>query len=251
MKPAEAVNQNLYGEGESFREKLIKRYLPYVKRIVQRIAVHLPPGVDIDDLISAGVVGLIESVDRFDPKRDNKFITYASFRIRGSILCELRSRDVLSRSNRKKVRELEKTSLKLEQELGRVATDNELATAMKLDMDRFYKIKKLSNISFISLDEIGSITSEEKEGVKSSLMGNAPEDALSLTGIKEIKHAAAKAIDGLPEKEKLVVSLYYQDELTMKEIGKVLGYTESRVSQLHSQAISRLRIQLRKKGLLE
>jgi len=251
MQLAETYSENQYRDKPSFREQLIKEYLPYVKRIVQRIAVHLPSGIDLDDLISAGVIGLIEAVDRYDPSRDNKFMTYASFRIKGSILGELRSRDVLSRSNRKKVRDLEKTSLKLEQKLGREATDNEVAAELKLDIDQYYHIKKLSGVSFISLEEISGFSNEEKENLKDSLTDNNAEDALTLTGIKEIKNETAKAIEQLPEKQKLVISLYYQDDLTMKEIGKVLGYTESRVSQIHSQAIFHLREKLRKEELLE
>lgn len=251
MELAEAVNESVYKARQPFREQLITEYLPYVKRIVQRIAVHLPSGVDIDDLTSAGVIGLIEAVDRYDPARDNKFITYASFRIKGSILGELRARDILSRSNRKKVRDLEKAAVKLEQKLGRKATDSEVAEELQLDLDQYYQIKRFSGVSVISLDEINTFTNEEKENIKRYLIDNEPEDALTLTGLKEIKEAIADAIEALPEKKRLVISLYYQDELTMKEIGKVLGYTESRVSQIHSEAVRLLRESLRKGGLID
>ncbi len=119
MAPAQISAKNYDQKDESYRDQLITEYLPYVKRIVHRIAVHLPSTIDIEDLMNVGVIGLIQAVDRYDPKRDNKFMTYAVFRIRGAVLSELKSRDFLSRSNRRKIRELESIHLKLEQKLGR------------------------------------------------------------------------------------------------------------------------------------
>jgi len=207
-------------------EKLIHEYLPYVKRIVQRIATHLPASVDVEDLMNVGVMGLIQAVDRFDPKRDNKFMTYAIFRIKGAVLSELRSRDFLSRSSRRKLRELEQTCQKMEQRLGRDVEDVEVA------------------------EELGLSSRDEKEKLMNFLVHNE-EDALSQTRLREIKSALARAIEQLPEKERLVISLYYLDELTMKETGEVLHITESRVSQIHSQTIMRLRNKLRKERLLD
>jgi len=231
-------------------EKLIHEYLPYVKRIVQRIANHLPASVDVEDLMNVGVMGLIQAVDRFDPKRDNKFMTYAIFRIKGAVLSELRSRDFLSRSSRRKLRELEQTCQRMEQRLGRDVDDVEVAEELGIDIDELHRTRQMSSISFISFEELGVSSRDEKEKMMNFLIHNE-EDALSQTRLRELKSALARAIEQLPEKERLVISLYYLDELTMKETGEVLNITESRVSQIHSQAIVRLRNKLRKERLLD
>ena len=200
--------------------------------------------------MNVGVIGLIQAVDRYDPKRDNKFMTYAVFRIRGAVLSELRSRDFLSRANRRKIRELESIHLKLEQKLGREVEDIEIAEELGVNVEQVYRTKQMSSISFISFEELGYSSRDEKDKLMSYLVEN-DYDALTLTRLKEIKEATVRAIQQLPEKERLVVSLYYLDELTMKETGKVLDITESRVSQIHSQAIRRLRAKLRKEKLIE
>ena len=233
-----------------YRDQLITEYLPYVKRIVHRLAVHLPSTVDIEDLMNVGVIGLIQAVDRYDSTRDNKFMTYAIFRIKGAVLSELRARDFLSRSNRRKIRELENTFMRLEQKLGREADDREVAQELGVDLEQVHRTKQMSSISFISLEELGVSSKDEKEKLLSYLVNN-DDDALSLTKVKELKGALAQAIEQLAEKERLVISLYYLEELTMKETGKVLGITESRVSQIHSQAVLHLRAKLRKQKLLE
>ncbi|MBW2590363.1 MAG: sigma-70 family RNA polymerase sigma factor, partial [Deltaproteobacteria bacterium] len=167
-------------------------------------------------------------------------------RIRGAVLSELRSRDYISRTNRRKVRELEKTYLKLEQKKGGDVEDHEVVKEMGVSFEQFHKIKQMSNISIISLEEMGYSSDKKRNSLSKMFINNRDEDALNQTGIKEVKVAIAKTIEELPEKEKLVISLYYMDELTMKETGKVLGITESRVSQLHSKAITRLRVKLRR-----
>ena len=203
----------------------------------------------LDDLLNVGVIGLIQAVDRYDPKRDNKFMTYAIFRIKGAVLSELRARDFLSRSNRRKIRELENAFLSLEQKLGREVEDREVAEELGVDIEHVYRTKQLSSISFISFEELGYSSKDEREKLMNFLVNN-DDDALTLTRLKELKNALAKAIEDLSEKERLVISLYYLDELTMKETGEVLGITESRVSQIHSQAIIHLRAKLRNQKLL-
>jgi RNA polymerase sigma factor for flagellar operon FliA len=250
MALAQTRTKKLIPKDPAYRDQLISEYLPYVKRIVQRLAVHLPSTVDIDDLMNVGVIGLIQAVDRYDPRRDNKFMTYAIFRIKGAVLSELRARDFLSRSNRRKIRELESAYQRLEQKLGREADDTEIAQEMGVELDQVYRTKQMSSISFISLEELGVSSKDEKEKLMSFLANNE-DDALNLTKLKELKEGLSGAIKQLPEKERLVISLYYLDELTMKETGKVLGITESRVSQIHSQAIMHLRSRLRKQKLLE
>jgi len=250
MELAKTVTKRLNKKDTAYREQLISEYLPYVKRIVHRLAMNLPSTIDIDDLLNVGVIGLIQAVDRYDPKRDNKFMTYAVFRIKGAVLSELRSRDFLSRSNRRKLRDLENAYLRLEQKLGREVEDIEIAEELGVDIEQIYRTKQLSNISFISLEELGYSSKDEKEKLINFLVNNN-EDALTLTRLKELRAALTKAIEELPEKERLVISLYYLDDLTMKETGEVLGITESRVSQIHSQAVIHLRAKLRKQKLLE
>ncbi|BBO88282.1 FliA/WhiG family RNA polymerase sigma factor [Desulfosarcina ovata] len=251
MDLAQQREENFGKDNHLLRNQIISEYLPYVKRIVNRIAVHLPATIEVDDLINVGVIGLIQAIERYDPSRDNKFITYAVFRIKGAVLSELRSRDFLGRTTRRKIRDLEKAYLKLEQKLGRDVTDEEVAEEMDMDLEQFYKVKRMSSISFVSFEEVGYTSHSEGTSISGQLASGDASDALSLTTMKEIKSTIAKNIDLLPEKEKLVISLYYSDELTMKEIGQVLNITESRVSQIHAQAIIRLRSKLRRDGLLE
>jgi len=249
MQLAERRSKHPDKKKSAYRNELINEYLPYVKRIVQRIATHLPASVDVEDLMNVGVIGLIQAVDRYDPKRDNKFMTYAIFRIKGAVLSELRSRDFLSRSSRRKLRELDQVSQRLEQRLGRSVDDAEVAEELGIGIEEFHRTKQMSTISFVSFEELGVSSKDEKEKLMTCLVHNE-EDALSQTRFKELKTALARAIEQLPEKERMVISLYYLDELTMKEIGEVLSITESRVSQIHSQAVTRLRNKLRKERLL-
>ena len=247
----EAVKKVYNDDEGSLHQQLLKEYLPYVKRIVHRIAIHLPSHLEIDDLVSAGVVGLIEAIEKFDPSRDNKFLTYAIFRIRGAVLSELRSQDFHSRANRRKVREMEKTYLRLEQRLGREVNDEEIAREMGLELEEYFQIKRMSGISFVSLEDLGYRSTEEREQLINYFVDKENLDALTLTRVKEIEAGLERTIKQLAEKERIVVALYYWEELTMKEIGKVLEITESRVSQLHSQAITHLRTRLQKEGLLD
>ena len=174
MAPAQTPAKNFDKNDASYRDQLISEYLPYVKRIVHRIAVHLPSTIDIDDLMNVGVIGLIQAVDRYDPKRDNKFMTYAVFRIKGAVLSELRARDYLSRSSRKKARELERACAKLEQKLGREAGDEEVARELGVhtstvtrwrDGDRTPKWPQIHRISSLTNGEVGPLDfMPEKQG---------------------------------------------------------------------------------------
>lgn len=253
MGLAEKRIREINREDKASRDWLISEYLPYVKRIVYRLSRHLPPSVDVDDLVNVGVIGLMQALESFNPEMDNKFITYAVFRIKGAILSELRSRDFLSRKNRKKTRELDNAYLSLERKLGREANDSELAEEIGVDLEQLYEIKNLSNIAFVSFDELGysSMKANEYSDKYASCGSEDSEDAFALIQFKELKSALAGAIGKLPEKEALVISLYYMDELTMKEIGEVLDISESRVSQIHSRALERLRRRLKNESDLE
>ncbi len=252
MEPACLIAETDNEDDKLLRNELIKKYLPYVKRIVYRLAIHLPSAViEKDDLINAGVIGLIQAVDRYNPERKNKFITYAVYRIKGAVLSELRSRDFLSRENRKKIRDLEMTYLKLEQKFGREVEDTEVAADMGLNIEQFHQIRKNAGMSLISFEDMGVSSRKEKEKLLNAFNGMAEMDAFSIVRLKELRSAIAGLIATLPKKANLVVSLYYQDGLTMKEIGKVLELTESRVSQIHSSAVIHLREGLRQAGILE
>jgi len=233
------------------RDLLINKYIPYVKHIAYRIGSNIPTNIiEVDDLISAGIVGLIQAADNYDSARNIQFITYAAFRIKGAVLSELRAQDFLSRSVRKKIRDLNNAYDSLEKKLCREVDDEEVADELGIDLEEFYNIKKMAGFSFISFEDIGLVSYKDKENVVKSITNNN-KDVFNLIKFKEIFSATSEAVEELQDKEKLVISLYYQDELTMKEIGKVLDLTESRVSQLHSQAIYRLRRKLKKKGMLD
>jgi RNA polymerase sigma factor for flagellar operon FliA len=230
------------------REALILEHTPLIRYVAGRIAMRLPSHVVLDDLLSAGVLGLIDAVDKFDSTKKVKFKTYAEFRIRGAILDELRAMDWVPRSVRRKSSNLESVYNRLQNRLGRPASDEEAAEEMGLDMEQFYKLlDEVRGVNLLSLDDADSpLARLDSEQVLKALgrqeEGEAP---LVLLGLAELRTQVAKAIESLPEKEMLVVSLYYYDELTMREIGEVLGYTESRISQMHTKAILRLRARLR------
>jgi RNA polymerase sigma factor for flagellar operon FliA len=241
--------QVYFSQGEGLdpakRDDLILTYTPLIKYIAVRLASRLPAHVSVDDLISCGIIGLIDAIDKFDAAKDVQFKTYAEFRIKGAMLDELRSLDWVPRSIRRKVHDLEHTCGELEKRLGRPATDEELAETLGLDLDGFYKLlDETKAVSFLDIELLrekgGSTGTEMAEGAFANT-----EDPFSALNYTEIRNVLAHAIGELPEKEKLTVSLYYYEELTMKEIGRVMGYTESRISQMHSKAMLRLRCKLK------
>lgn len=232
------------------RDRTIIEYLPLVKRIVSKMAANLPPYVDVSDLTNAGVIGLIQSIDRFDPTKDNTLATFAAFRIRGAVLGELRSRDVLSRGNRKKVREMKQIWIQLEKKLGREVEEWEVAMEMGLTADELSDLRHMSNISFVSIDNSDPELDDDNDKLLNQLVSD-DQDALMLTRMSEIRKALSKSIDTLSEREKMVISLYYEDELTLKEIGAVMNLTESRISQIHSSVLMRLRKKLAKEDAID
>lgn len=226
------------------RERLIMEYAPLVKYIANRIAMRLPPHIEVNDLINAGVIGLIDAIEKFDPGKEVKFKTYAEIRIKGAILDELRSMDWIPRSIRKVINKLVNAYHELEQQLGRPAKDEEIAELLGLQMEEFYRLLKHSaGAPLISLDVMVD-HDDKRRDILSCLVDPKSTDAFGVLGLNELKDSIAGAIDDLPEKEKQVVALYYYDELTMKEIGEVLDLTESRVSQIHTKAILRLRVRV-------
>jgi RNA polymerase sigma factor for flagellar operon FliA len=233
------------------RERLILEYAPTIKYIAQRIASRLPPHIGLDDLINAGVIGLIDAMVKYDPSRDNSFKTYAEFRIRGAMLDELRSLDWVPRSVRQKERAIEHAYETLERTLGRAGRDEEVADLLGIDIEAFYEwLSQARGVSLLSLEAPGLRTND---GETLNALDLVPTDAAQgpaqLVQTRHLKELIAEAIDDLPYQEKVVISLYYYEELTMKEIGKVLEITESRVSQIHTKTIFHLRSKL--KMLLE
>ncbi len=231
----------------SWKNELILEYAPLVKYIANRIAVRLPPQIEVGDLINSGILGLIDAIEKFDPSRDVKFKTYAEIRIRGAILDELRSLDWVPRSVRRMASRLVETYSDLEQKLGRPARDEEMAKALDIGVDEFYELlHQASGISLVSLDG-WSPSFDQKKKLVDCLASEGQNSPLGLLGMNEAREIVSQAIEQLPQKERLVISLYYYDELTMKEIGHVLDLTESRVSQIHTKAILRLRGRLRRR----
>ncbi len=230
------------------REQLILEHLPQIKYIAQRISTKLPSHVELNDLVSAGVLGLLDAIEKFDPTRGVKFKTYAELRIKGSILDSLRNLDWAPRSLRKKSKDLEKVYKDLEQRLGRPACDKEVCDEMGITLDEFYElVDQIKGLTLGSFQELAPQDDDRNSEPLVKYIPDAPQmDPFFLYHASEIHGLLGGAIDMLPKKERLVVSLYYYDELTMKEIGKVLGVNESRVSQLHTKAMLRLRTKLRK-----
>ena len=224
------------------REELILKYAPLVKQIAERMAVRLPPNISKDELIGPGVMGLFDAIDKFDSTRGIKFMTYASLRIKGAMLDELRKMDWISRSVRRNINKIEDAIRILEFKLDREPKDDEIAEQLGLDMDSYYKmISRSHGVSLLSLDELmlDGTTSRLNKQVADE---PSPFDELK---IREVKKIISKALAALSEKEQLVMSLYYYNELTLREIANVLNLTESRISQIHSKAIVRLRIKLK------
>jgi RNA polymerase sigma factor for flagellar operon FliA len=229
------------------RERLVVAYSPLVKYVAGRMASGLPAHVDEADLISYGLVGLISAIERFDLEREIKFETYAITRIKGAIIDELRSLDWVPRSVRSRARDIERANQRLENKLQRAPTDEEMAGELKITVEEFQEsLLQISNSTVAALDELWSVS--DSSGDQISLLDtitdeNAPDPA-AVMDQAELKDRVADAISRLPEREKLVVALYYYENLTLREIGEVLGVTESRISQLHTKAVLRLRSRL-------
>mgnify|MGYP006285172529 FL=1 len=238
----------------AIRDHLIRQYAPLVKYVAGKVAVGMPQNVEFDDLVGYGVFGLFDAIEKFDPDKHVKFKTYAVTRIRGAIFDELRSLDWVPRSVRQKTRELEETVRRLEASLGRSATDQEIAKEMGVSTKEFEKlVMKISGTSILSLNDVW-YTGEDNDKVSIADSIESPQNRNPDTIVEkeEIKRVIIEAINELPEKEKKVLVLYYYEDLTLKEIGKVLEVTESRVSQLHTKSIMRLRAKLTniKKGIM-
>ncbi len=230
------------------RDRLILRHASLVKYVAGRLAMGLPPMVDVDDLISYGVFGLMDAIDKFDPDRQVKFETYAIARIRGAMLDGMRAYDWIPYSARQKARELESAYARVEAALGRSATDEEIAAELGVTTTQLSRmLLDVRALTLTSLDETWGGGDEDSGGVRpiEVLVDTNAEDPTSNMEFEEQKVILAEAITKLPEKERTVITLYYYEGLTAKEISHILGVSQSRISQLHSKAVFRLRGKLR------
>jgi RNA polymerase sigma factor for flagellar operon FliA len=224
----------------------LSKYAPLVKYVVDRLALHLPKSVERDDLISAAIIGLFDALEKYDASKGTKFETYAIWRIRGAILDELRSLDWASRSIRRKARNVEEVARDLGQRLGRAATEEEVAEALNLSPVELSRLlDEVHGTALLSLSK--SVSSDEEQDfiqLEDIVDDPAHRDALDQIETEEAREVLLETIDGLPEQQRLVVALYYYEEMTLKEIGEALHISESRVSQIHTRAVKTLKARL-------
>jgi RNA polymerase sigma factor FliA len=229
------------------RERLILHYSPLVKYVAGRVGVGLPPNIEQADLVSYGIFGLIDAIEKFDISRAIKFETYAISRIKGAIIDELRAIDWIPRSVRYKAREVEKAYAALEARLHRTPTEPEVAGELGIGLDELHTIfSQVSFVNVIALDELLNVGGErgDKVSLVDTLEDTRAEDPVAAFETEETKYLLARAINTLPEREKIVVTLYYYEGLTLAEIGQVLGVTESRICQMHTKAVLQMRSKL-------
>jgi RNA polymerase sigma factor for flagellar operon FliA len=228
----------------TLRERLILHYSPLVKYVAGRVGVGLPPNIEQADLVSYGIFGLIDAIEKFDLERAIKFETYAISRIRGAIIDELRSIDWIPRSVRYKAREVEKAYASLEAKLRRTPSEQEVAAELEISTTELRAIfSQVSFVNVLALDELLNSSGEkgDKLSLVDTLEDSKAEDPVQAFEAEEMKYLLAGAINTLPEREKIVVTLYYYEGLTLAEIGQVLGVTESRICQMHTKAVLQLR----------
>ena len=238
------LSSSVFNEEE--REKLVREFAPLVRFLANRIAMRVPPNVTVDDLISCGTMGLLDAITKFDPSKNVKFKTYAEVRIKGSILDGLRSLDWIPRSVRKKIQDMEKCIVQMEKDLGYTPNGGQIAKALNLDIEEYHTVlNQARSVDLLSLDEPvkDQDFTDSKESYVNFIPGdnNPLEDAL----FSEMKDIVADSIKNLSKKEQIVIALYYHEGLTLKEIGAVLELTESRISQIHTQCIIKLRARLK------
>lgn len=231
--------------GQLDRDALIRQHAPLVRRIAQHMIAKLPPNVELDDLIQVGMIGLADALSRYESSQGVQFDTFASQRIRGAMLDELRENDWMSRSSRKGQKDIERAIHKLEQELGRAPKESEIADSMDMALDEYQSmLAKVRGTQLVYLEDI-TPGEEDSESFLDRYVADPDADPLAVLRDERMRSALVTAIESLPEREQYVMSMYYEHEMNLKEIAAVLEVTESRVCQLHSQAIARLRTKMR------
>ncbi len=244
-KPRAAAIEAYSSYSESEKEEKIKSYLPLVKKVVHRLSGRLPKDIDMKEMLNSGIIGLVDALEKFDPAHETNFATYAQFRIRGAILDSFRTQDWLPRSVRYKSHKLEQAYFRVEQRLGRAATDEEVAVELDIPQEELQRLLgEVGSMVLLSFEELGFGHGEERFVADEWLSSKGLDPLNKLLGSERIS-VIARALDRLPEKERLVISLYFYEELNLKEIGEILGVTESRASQIRSRALIRLKNFLR------
>ncbi|MGB6057641.1 MAG: RNA polymerase sigma factor WhiG [Microthrixaceae bacterium] len=249
LQPTETELADLWSDYKSNatskkRDALIVHYSPLVKYVAGRVAVGLPQNVEQADLVSYGMFGLIDAIDKFEPDRGFKFETYAISRIKGAILDELRSIDWVPRSVRSKVRQIEKAYAKLEALHHRAPSDEELSTELRWSEDQLQQaFTQISQVGMAALDEILAVGGDRGESITlgDTIADTSTHGPMGAFEVAETRQLLAQSINDLPEREKIVLTLYYYENLTLQEIGRVLGVTESRVCQIHTKSVLHLR----------
>lgn len=231
-------------KGQLDREALIKQYSPLVRRLAYHMMVKLPPSIQVDDLIQVGLIGLSEALSRYEATQGVQFETFATQRIRGAMLDELRENDWMSRGSRKSQKEIENALTRLEHRLGRSPTESEIAEEMGLELSEYQELLyKVKGTQLVYLEDM--MGGEDDDSFLDRHMVDGDSDPMQMLRNERLRSALVEAIKGLPEREQYVMSMYYEQDMNLKEIAAVLGVTESRVCQLHSQSISRLRTKMR------
>jgi RNA polymerase sigma factor for flagellar operon FliA len=229
------------------REQLLSRYTPLIKYVVERLAVGLPKNVDHEDLMSAGMLGLLDAYDKFDSGKGTKFETYAVWRIKGAVLDQLRALDWASRSVSRKAREVEASTRRLDQRLGRAATEEEIAREAKMSLADYHRLMdQVRGAVLLSLDEVRTPEDGDSIGLADMIEDPTTPDVLARIEEEETRALLLETLNALPEQERVVVALYYYEHMTLREIGLTLGISESRVSQVHSRAVVRLKSRVRR-----
>ena len=243
------MKANPYADkSQQSREQQVLKYAPLLKRIVSRMASRFPPEVDPEEVYQAGMIGLLDAVDKFDPSRDIQFQTYAEYRIKGSILDELRALDWVPRGVRAAATEWERAWNEQCSVLGREPSDSEMATKLEMPLNQYHEFAaNASPLSLVTIDQLGGSGDEEDgQSLLDILRDPDGSDPFSELSMHQLKNRLQEAIEELPEREQTILSLYYIEELNMKEVAAVLGVGEARVSQLHTKIILKLRAKLRR-----
>jgi RNA polymerase sigma factor for flagellar operon FliA len=228
------------------REKIIDDFIPVVKHLAYKVSKRYDDDEIIEDLISAGIVGLLEAMEKYDISKGIKLNTFAYLRVRGAMIDELRSRDWFPRSARSKSKKINEVVRKLENKLGRLPQEEEVAEALGMDLDEYFTLlKDYGNLSVMSIEDLHELLGEDKERIIRYVMDES-DDPEKCAEFYEIEKILAAELDKLPERQKHVLSLYYHEDMNMKEIAAVLGITEARICQIHSQAIMNLRVTMKK-----
>ncbi|MBI3300675.1 MAG: FliA/WhiG family RNA polymerase sigma factor [Deltaproteobacteria bacterium] len=227
---------------QAAQEAMVDAYLPLVRLVAERIHRRLPPGIDLGSLIHSGIVGLLEALQRYDPKRGVAFQTYARYRVQGEIMEYLRSLDWVSRSVRAWGRRVAAARSRLTGKFGREASPEEMAGELGVSLEEYYRVdQKVSDATLLSLEDLSIASEEEWKRAQEKFTHNPFQDPLTSVEGKDLVEKLTAAIEKLPERERLVITLYYHEELTLREIGETLGLTEGRICQIHSAAVARLR----------